>query len=566
MRRFMPKAWRLSIIAILVFTLLPLMSSAQDPGPQQLKLETVEIGAPTFMDLDWSGEPPTLTEEQIAQLQLGIENTHRPGPARDGQALEIAGPIPGTESTLGEERDRSGQPLLPGDALRYMFRDVGPYIPDLTPSIKSNVMESSAGIAGVYGFYTGNWFAARTNWGGINWIYYDPFADMPDFCCDQVTLYDEARDIHLWLRMSIPNANGENYFRLGVSYKTAQTFWFYDVPTFWANQWWDYPHIQLGADYMYLSWNVFDWNGTPDPVDDYWVRTVMLMISLDDLAAAAAISIPWYEATDWFTFVPVQGAYHVMYWASNWGAYNPNGIGIWRISEDFISSGGTTGFFDYRERLVPQWSFAQAHCPLAGTYNWLGRTDDRLLTGARYSINSDGIQDPRMPGRKVVAWWWNVAEEGNFALPYIDGAAFYEDDMTLLPGYLGRPYIWGVDTFCFGYPSITPNKRQDLGAVFNFASAAQGWAPQVGYSIADDYINAPPGWTFYQVWTGLALPSDSVWGDYNTVREYEPTQKAWAAAAHLIRQPTPCTRCGNPIFFVFGRERDRESWFRWRVR
>jgi hypothetical protein len=541
----------------LLFTLPILTVSAQDPVPPDLELKVVEVGAPTHTELDWMAEPPTLTEEQIAQLEWGVNNTHRLGPERVGQAEQIAGPLPGSESVLSEERVRSGQPLAPGDAQRYMFRDLDPFIPNLTPSIKSNVMESSTGIAGVYGFYTGNWFAARTNWGGFNWQYVNPFADFPNFCCDQVTLYDEARDIFIWLRMGIPDANGENIFKLSISQKDALGWWTYTVDTFWANEWWDYPHIQLGAQYMYLSWNVFSKAG-------YWTRTVMLMISLDDLAAASAISIPYAETTEYFTWVPVQGAYHMMYWASNWGPY-PDGIGIWRISEDFISSGGSTGIFDFRLRHVPQWSFAQAHCPLSGPHNWLGRTDDRLLTGARYSIYSDGIAEERMPGRKVVGWWWNVAEGGDFPLPYIDGAAFYEDDLTLLPGYLGRPYIWGGDYYCFGFPSITPNKRQDLGAIFNFAHAGLGWAPRVGYSIADEYIHAPPGWSFYEVWNSRALPSDSVWGDYNTLREYEPTQKGWAGAAHVIRSTTPCTRCSHPIFFTFGRERDYQSWFRWRV-
>ena len=85
---------------------------------------------------------------------------------------------------------------------------------------------------------------------------------MPDFCCDQVTTFDEARNTFYWLRMGSPNSSCVNRFRLGVSNDQAATFCNYDVtPTNvnggWTNQWWDYPHIQLGADYLYLAWNMF---------------------------------------------------------------------------------------------------------------------------------------------------------------------------------------------------------------------------------------------------------------------------------------------------------------------
>jgi hypothetical protein len=152
---------------------------------------------------------------------------------------------------------------------------------------------------------------------------------------------------------------------------------------------------------------------------------------------------------------------------------------------------------------------------------------------------------------------------------------FFEDTMTQVPGYLGRPYNWNAD-FCFAYPSITPNKRQDLGAVFNFAQAAD-WRPRVAYAMADDYHGhtvapapfAPPPWVWYSVRRSRSMPIDNDWGDYNTVREFEPTQKVWVAGAHRIPPDTPtpaCDDCSVPLYMVFGRERDFFSWKRWRAK
>jgi hypothetical protein len=206
-----------------------------------------------------------------------------------------------------------------------------------------------------------------------------------------------------------------------------------------------------------------------------------------------------------------------MYFASNWdntGGAPWDSLAIWRWHEDSNNLSSWT-------RAVPAWTGSgpgSIHC---GTPNWLGHADQRLLNGAIYQINNDGIAEPRQTGRKIVGWWWNVAEGGGFTYPYVEGAAFYEDTMTLLPGFLGRPYIFG--SWCFAYPSFTPNKRGDLGGVFNYADSPNYHLPKVAYSIADDYWQAPPGGMFnsplrvpqvHQMLFGeTSIPRVSIWND-----------------------------------------------------
>ena len=141
-------------------------------------------------------------------------------------------------------------------------------------------------------------------------------------------------------------------------------------------------------------------------------------------------------------------------------------------------------------RTVAAWNYTNRGQAICGSSsgNWAARTDDRLLTGARYEIQGSNLI---VPGRNVLAWWWNVKQGGNFPRPYIDGAAFYEDTLNQVGGSQGRPLMWNSST-CFLYPSVAANKRGDLGVVFNY-SAGSALTPAVGFAIADDYVAAPPG-------------------------------------------------------------------------
>ena len=72
------------------------------------------------------------------------------------------------------------------------------------------------------------------------------------------------------------------------------------------------------------------------------------------------------------------------------------------------------------------------------------------------------------------------------------------------------------------------------------------------------------GLDFLHCPTSSAKPSDEKWGDYNTVREFEPTQKVWVAGSHYIKETSDCSNCSDPLYFVFGRARDWSSWHRWK--
>ena len=83
-----------------------------------------------------------------------------------------------------------------------------------------------------------------------------------------------------------------------------------------------------------MAWNMF--NAAPSN----WTRTIMLRWPLDSLTACAGFTYNYYWTNAWFTFVPVQGADHVMYWASNYPQSSPsNRIAIWTWPENTGTNG-----------------------------------------------------------------------------------------------------------------------------------------------------------------------------------------------------------------------------------
>ncbi len=550
------KRWSFSRL-VLILVLLASLGVSVDAADRRLTTDIQEADVAVMLEpsaetLAWKDEMPTLDKEQEELLAYWSENTHLPGPVVDlqGEGIELVGPTAGSDTNpAAADKQETPGPLAPGDAQLYRNVTFGSGFPS---GSRSNIMESSVAENGKNVFYTGNWFAARSTNGGQGWTYINPAASMSDFCCDQVTVHDESRNMLLWYRQGSPNSSGVNRFRLSVSTDGGGSFCAYDVypsavNSGWTNQWWDYPHLQLGADFLYIATNVFD-------ASRQWTRTALLRFPLDSLRTCSGFNFNYVTTTSWFTWAPIQGADHVMYFASNWPLSAPaNRISVWRWYEDQTSAASTV-------YTVPAWSRTTRNQAVCGssTANWAGRTDDRLLTGARYMLHSSNYKDP---GRMVLGWWWNVKQGNGFSQPYVDGFAIYENNLSMLSGAQGRPYIWNASV-CFLYPSAAANKRGDLGLVFN-ASSGSNMNPSLAYALADDFTAVPPGFTYYLAQTSNARPSDSVWGDYNTVRAFLPTQDTWVGAGHVIASSSNCSYCSLPVLFNFGRARDFPSWNAW---
>ncbi len=201
-------------------------------------------------------------------------------------------------------------------------------------------------------------------------------------------------------------------------------------------------------------------------------------------------------------------------------------------------------------RTVAAWNYTNRGQAICGSSsgNWAARTDDRLLTGARYEIQGSNLI---VPGRNVLGWWWNVKQGGNFPRPYIDGAAFYEDTLTQVGGAQGRPSdVELKHVLPLPKHGIQQARRLGRGVQLQHRLGAD---PIRGHRHRRRLRGAPPGWSIFGVRTSNARPSDNKWGDYNTVRRFNPTPNTWVAGAHFIAGTSNCATCASPVFFNFGR-------------
>ncbi|MFO0981387.1 MAG: sialidase family protein [Planctomycetota bacterium] len=409
----------------------------------------------------------------------------------------------------------------PKDFIIFTDRAVTP-----ASASRSNVGEPSHAAAGKYIFYTGNWYAARSTDGGTTWSYINPYADMADFCCDQEVIYDASRDLFLWYRQGVPDGNGRNRFRLGASSDGAATWCFYDIYTEqvnagWINTWFDYPHIALGTNFLYIATNRFNSAG-------FWVETDVLAWPLDAIRFCQGFGYNYFGRTDSFTLTPVQGATVIMYLGSH---VDTDTLRIYSWTQG-------SGSYSWNDINIAAWSGTSrgsAHCPSPDGTDACQRLDDRINGG--------------WVAQGLIGFFWTVREGGGFSYPYVESATFSQQTKA----YMGRPYIWN-SAFAWIYGYACPDTRGYLGIAAWLSGGGNYPAYYVG--IDDDFNGSPPGWEVALVEAGNDGPNDNKWGDYNRIRQFGGCQRVWTASGHVLQNGGNGANT-SPRFAVFGRERER---------
>jgi hypothetical protein len=404
-----------------------------------------------------------------------------------------------------------------------------------TPDVTA-VLEPAVANKGQLVFYTGNWFAARSTDGGSTWRYLQPTSVMPDYCCDQDVIYDPIHKIFIWYMQGIEDRiTGENRIRIGISHDTANwlfyTFKPTDIDSSWSHQMSDYPYLALGNKYLYISMNMFG-------LEDF-VRSIVMRISLDDLANGVAPSFSYYKdpsEAEVFNFTPVQGATDTMYWAVH---LSNSRIRIYQWDE--LSSAIKT--FD---RDIPAWSFivrGQGYCPGPDDVNWCGRAMSKITGG--WSANG------------VLGFLWNADKGGRstnnatFPYPYINAATFkIADDMK----YQGRPYIWSPD-FAWLYGFASPDKEGNVAVEGIYGGGI--YYPSMAAGIYNAISESIPAWNMKQLVKGTNGPSGGQspfeWGDYLRVRAFNGEGAKWVGSGWTLQGGGQDNNI-EPRYFVFGLE------------
>lgn len=474
-------------------------------------------------------------------LLAWVNNTELSGATKDivGVLIDtnIAGPNGLSET---QPVGVSPQPLAPGDLTVWVNSPLDPGSAFLPQSV---INEPSVAQSGGNVFYTGNWYAAAAstaNPGPADWFYVDPFNDpavgMPDFCCDQDVIADRGRDIIMWYRQGLFNFFGDlqGRFTLGVSSDGGGTFCTYstrpvDVNGNFVNRWFDFPHLALSDNYLYISTNVV-FDNSP-----FTERKLVLRWPLDALQNCAGFGYSYTDSglgpqfpSTWGE--PVQGATTTMYIGDHRGTNNTFWVYSWP------ENGGVSNV----SRAIPAFPFENGNgsCPVAGT-NPCARADSRIQAG--------WVRKGKYQTVGEVGFMWNASQgvASGFPFPYIEAVTFREDNLTVV----GRPLVWNPG-ITFHYPFVSPNTRGDLG--LTLTQMGNGNFPATIFSIDDDYNGPPPGWQIIGLRFGNG--SANAWGDYVRNRAFLPSETGWVSTGHTI-----VNGAVEPRFYVISRGRDGRS-------
>jgi hypothetical protein len=353
-------------------------------------------------------------------------------------------------------------------------------------------------------FVTGNWFASRSSDGGTTWTLVDPYTAFPPaangFCCDQITLHEQKRNLWIWLLQYDKPKGGANVFRLAVSTSGPGgpwTYWDFGPATFdpaWPSDvWLDYPDIAKTDNHLYITYNVF--NG-----QDEWQQAVVLRAPLDGLATGN-LQIEFHLISTYGSLRLTRGATSEMFFASHTGV---NPLRIFRWPDE---AGAALSYFEISGSAWNDQGPYSSKGP--GGVEWLSRTDSRVTGG--WAV-----------GNKVGFLWTANASSGR-PQPYVKAIVADTEKKSLV----AEPDIWSPDV-AFAYPAACPNANGVVGLSMLFGGAQAHPSHAVGYLDGAQWVLATSR-------RGTHGPPEGVWGDYVSCEVHDPDGTDWVASGYTLQ-------------------------------
>jgi hypothetical protein len=396
-------------------------------------------------------------------------------------------------------------------------------------SMMSTVGEPSTAKTGGVAMYSGNWYAARSFDGGATWQHLDPFTYFPDvddgFCCDQTLIYDESRDLFIWL-LQYSTENGQNTLRVAVcpSAEVQNDGWqFWDlvpveVNANWSNEWFDYNHAALSDNFLYVGSNMF--NVEPER----FTRSIVFRLSLDELRDGQALTLDLFTSND-FSLRCTLGATDTMYFGAH---VNTSQIRVYAWPEQDASVTST-------EIDITDWRGPPYSAPQNNAGNWMGRATERITAawttggevGFMWTANRQGIRRPQ---------------------PFARGVCIDAASMTLID----EPDIWHSDV-AFAWPETSPNSRGDVAVSLFLGGGDFHPSHVIGFC-----EKGQTGWQLALSNTGTHSPNDGKWGDYLHTRLNLPDRLSWVTSAFSLQGGGDRSNI-EPRFVHFGLDSDAQA-------
>ncbi len=437
-----------------------------------------------------------MPQADIDQREDNINNHHLPGPLESVPQAEV---LAATPPTMGQTSILSS-PRANQFLLNHGLTDTE------TNNSTSPVNEPSVATRGQEVLYTANWFSAFSTDGGNTFSFRNPGTTFPSisgqpFCCDQLALYNPEHDLMIWFLQYVTDASG-NTIRIAVAQGgdiPTESWRYYDfTPTSvggWNNEWFDYPEMAFGDDFLYITTNTFTTGSNPT-----FTRAVTLRLPLADMASYSGLSYDYFDVSNVFSLRPTHGSTSTMYLGTH---VNNNTLRIFSWPE-------SSATYSTTDVSVDVWSAAGKVAPGPDGGNWIGRSDSRI-TGS-YETGGE------------IGFAWTAAQDANFAFPQVRVAIIDKATMTVS----AQPHIWHTD-FAYAYPALSPNNNGDVGISVSYGGGSIAPSHAVG-----SLIRSVPSWDMTTTAVGTNDPDRNVWGDYQAVRPHPTNNDSWVASGFTL--------------------------------
>ncbi len=478
-----------------------------------------------------------------------------------------AGPRPGGGTTLASLRNGDTPFVSPDNPVNpVVFKTNSAF--GATLGFPGAPADTSVAVKDRLVMATGNTWAALSTDGGVTFAVFNPTIIFPNrdannnvidggLCCDQIVVYAASIDRFIWLtqywRSATPadamgNPAGPNRLRIAAArpadlnnnFSTAWTCcWDLTSATFnLGNNWMDYPDLSVGTNFLYVSVDAVGAGG----------GLLVARIPLTQIRDATALSIDYTtpsDSTSAYGSKLMQNTASAIYWAGHAVACNQNNatMRIFRLAE---------GSGQY------SWSDVTIACWRAGAYtsitpdgtNWTSFASGpgSTILGATRTKGP-----PRTPDSLFTAelWFaWSAPGGGNFPEPHIQLVRLDSSNLDVIQ----QTQIWNPD-FAFQCISLATNSNFEVGMSLAFGGGRKFEASHA-VGIFGDLVVYPSGFSDH---------SQNRWGDYLTVRQFNPDGRLFGAIGYEIKlvDASKSTSCGtspgcfvDPHYVLFGRQSD----------
>jgi hypothetical protein len=453
----------------------------------------------------------------------------------------------------GPQTDPSKQAQLPGDLT--FFKKTTPNAACASSCAQSTINEPDTVGIGKTLFQTSNWDIAYTTNGGAatpTWLYQNPYALNPQFCCDQTVTYDAARNIIV--RQSLDLGTGtQTGFDIAIAKPQTPTTWctyHFSGPSFGgaSGELLDYPKTAIANNNLYVTWNAYNASGSA------WLRTGLARLPLDNLKACSGFSFNFLSRTDNFTFGLSYGesSLDTFYWVSNWYTTSA-GSGT---SERIFYWPENSGTYFLVDRAVAAYNFSGGSCASQDgvVTNWCSRLDPRWetasITRSPYEANAGNAG---FAGDDTLTVAITAGPGGGDPFPYV----IYEYFKLYGLSYISTARTFN-NGFAFAYGGCSPNSFGDLGcaATYGGGTGTSHFFP-AGITIIQDEISPNQPWAFSFNQTGAGNASG--WGDYEITQPYNPSFGAWITTEWFVNGSGTV----RPQVLIFGRGRVAGGYGKW---